>query len=221
MHIIFYYTIEICNLLYLINDNINFKLLNSCLDRPEEKKDKFVDYLSLYYSSKFLPYILFTYKHLTTLYKEGYFFLNFSNEQIFYIENYIKVLENIHDSELKDKYMNRLNEENVKYQFLNDMNVTMIINIDNELKNSFEVKEYQYQRQIFKEIFLNKIDLNKEKEKINEFILSIKKEIIKGHSVYINVINYELNYLENENQENNWIFIIVFLILFITEVEYF
>ena len=215
------YTIEICNLLYLINDNINFKLLNSCLDRPEEKKDKFVDYLSLYYSSKFLPYILFTYKHLTTLYKEGYFFLNFSNEQIFYIENYIKVLENIHYSELKDKYMNRLNEENVKYQFLNDMNVTMIINIDNELKNSFEVKEYQYQRQIFKEIFLNKIDLNKEKKKINEFILSIKKEIIKGHSVYINVINYELNYLENENQENNWIFIIVFIILFITEVEYF
>ena len=215
------YTIEICNLLYLINDNINFKLLNSCLDRPEEKKDKFVDYLSLYYSSKFLPYILFTYKHLTTLYKEGYFFLNFSNEQIFYIENYIKVLENIHDSELKDKYMNRLNEENVKYQFLNDMNVTMIINIDNELKNSFEVKEYQYQRQIFKEIFLNKIDLNKEKKKINEFILSIKKEIIKGHSVYINVINYELNYFENENQENNWIFIIVFIILFITEVEYF
>ena len=99
--------------------------------------------------------------------------------------------------------------------------MTMIINIDNELKNSFEVKEYQYQRQIFKEIFLNKIDLNKEKKKINEFILSIKKEIIKGHSVYINVINYELNYLENENQENNWIFIIVFLILFITEVEYF
>ena len=215
------YTIEICNLLYLINDNINFKLLNSCLDRPEEKKDKFVDYLSLYYSSNFLPYILFTYKHLTTLYKEGYFYLNFSKEQIFYIENYIKFLENINDSELKDKYINRLNEENVKYQFLNDMNVTMIINIDNESKNDFEIKEYQHQRQIYKEIFLNKNDLNKEKKKINEFISSIKKEIIKGHSVYIDVINYELNYLENENQENNWIFIIVFLILFITEVEYF
>ena len=97
--------------------------------------------------------------------------------------------------------------------------MTMIINIDNELKNSFEVKEYKNQRQIFKEIFLNKIELNKEKNKINEFISSIKKEIDKGY-FYINVINYELNYLENENQENNWIFIIAFIILFITEVEY-
>ena len=97
--------------------------------------------------------------------------------------------------------------------------MTMIINIDNELKNSFEVKEYKNQIQIFKEIFLNKIELNKEKNKINEFISSIKKEIDKGY-FYINVINYELNYLENENQENNWIFIIAFIILFITEVEY-
>ena len=64
------YTIEICNLLYIINNNIQFKLLNSCLDKPEEKKDKFVNYLSLYYSYDFLPYILFTYKHVTTFYKE-------------------------------------------------------------------------------------------------------------------------------------------------------
>jgi hypothetical protein len=187
------------------------------LDKPEEKKDKFVDYLSLYYSSNFLPFILFTYKHLTTFYKEGYFFLNFSNEQIFNIENYIKVLEILNDAEHKN---NRLNEEIIKYKFLNDMSVATIININNDLKNSFDIKEYQYQRQIFKEIFLNKNDLTNEMNKVNEIIYWIKKEIIKGHSIYINVLNYEFNFLENDTQENNWIFIIVFIILFVTEVEY-
>ena len=33
-------------------------------------------------------------------------------------------------------------------------------------------------------------------------------------------MNYEFNFLENDSQENNWIFIIVFIILFVTEVEY-
>ena len=214
------YTIEICNLLYEINDNINFRLLNSCLDKVEEKKDKFVEYLSLYYSSNFLPYILFTYKHLTSFYKEGYFFLNFSNEKLFYIESYIKVLENLNDAEHKEKFIDRLNEENIKYKFLNEMSVATIINIDNELKKNFDIKEYQFQRQIFKEIYLNKNDLNKEMRKINDVIFWIKKEIVKGHSVFFNVLNFELNFLKNNNQDNNWIFIIFFIILFVTEVEY-
>ena len=215
------FVIEICNLLYIINNNINFKILNSCLDKPEEKKEKFVDYLSLYYSLNFIPYILFTYKHLTTFYKEGYFFLNFTNEQLFYIEKYIKVLNDIKDNETKDKFTDRLNEESVKYKFLNDMNVTSIINIDNELKTSFDIKDYQYQRYSFKEIYLNKNDLNMEINKINDLIVWIKKEINKGHSCYFNILNYELNFLENESQDNNWIFIIVFILLMVTEVEYY
>jgi len=215
------FVIEICNLLYIINNNINFKILNSCLDKPEEKKEKFVDYLSLYYSLNFIPYILFTYKHLTTFYKEGYFFLNFTNEQLFYIDKYIKVLNDIKDNETKDKFTDRLNEESVKYKFLNDMNVTSIINIDNELKTSFDIKDYQYQRYSFKEIYLNKNDLNMEINKINDLIVWIKKEINKGHSCYFNILNYELNFLENESQDNNWIFIIVFILLMVTEVEYY
>ena len=215
------FVIEICNLLYIINNNINFKILNSCLDKPEEKKEKFVDYLSLYYSLNFIPYILFTYKHLTTFYKEGYFFLNFTNEQLFYIEKYIKVLNNIKDNETKDKFTDRLNEESVKYKFLNDMNVTSIINIDNELKTSFDIKDYQYQRYSFKEIYLNKNDLNMEINKINDLIVWIKKEINKGHSCYFNILNYELNFLENESQDNNWIFIVIFILLMVTEVEYY
>ena len=195
--------------------------MNSCLDKPEEKKEKFVDYLSLYYSLNFIPYILFTYKHLTTFYKEGYFFLNFTNEQLFYIEKYIKVLNDIKDNETKDKFTDRLNEESVKYKFLNDMNVTSIINIDNELKTSFDIKDYQYQRYSFKEIYLNKNDLNMEINKINDLIVWIKKEINKGHSCYFNILNYELNFLENESQDNNWIFIIVFILLMVTEVEYY
>jgi len=215
------YTIEICNLLYIINNNINFKLLNSCLDKQEEKKDKFVDYLSLYYSYEFIPYILFTYKHVTTFYKEGYFFLNFTNEQLFTTEKYVQVLTSVNESVQKEKYIDRLNEENVKYKFLNDMNVTTIINIDNELKTSFDIKEHQYQKLSFTEIFLNKNDLYIEINKINNLIIWMKKEINKGHSCYINVLNYEMNVLENNNQDNNWIYIIVFILLIVTEVDYF
>ena len=215
------YTIEICNLLYIINNNINFKLLNSCLDKQEEKKDKFVDYLSLYYSYEFIPYILFTYKHVTTFYKEGYFFLNFTNEQLFSTEKYVQVLSSVNESIQKDKYIDRLNEENVKYKFLNDMNVTTIINIDNELKTSFDIKDHQYQKLSFTEICLNKNDLYIEMNKINDLIIWMKKEINKGHSCYINVVNYEMNFLENDNQDNNWIFIIVFILLIVTEVDYF
>ena len=217
------YTIEICNLLYIINNNINFKILNSCLDKPEEKKDKFVDYLSLYYSYEFIPYILFTYKHVTTFYKEGYFFINFTNEQLFSTEKYIQVLNSVNESvqKEKEKYIDRLNEENVKYKFLNDMNVTSIINIDNELKTSFDIKDYQYQKNSFKEIFLNKNDLYIEMNKIKDLIIWMKSEINKGHSCYINVVNYEMKFLENDNQDNNWIFIIVFILLIVTEVDYF
>ena len=215
------YTLEICNLLYLINSNINFKLLNSCLDKPEEKKDKFVDYLSLYYSYDFLPYILFTYKHMTTFYKEGYFFINFTNEQLFTLDKYIKILNEINKEEHQEKYTDRLNEENIKYKFLNDMNVTAIINIDNELKTSFDIKDCQYKKNIFKEIFLNKNDLKIEMNKINDLIIWMKKEISKGHSCYFNIVNFDMNFLENDTQDNNWIFNIIFIILMVTEVEYF
>lgn len=215
------YTIEICNLLYIINNNIQFKLLNSCLDKPEEKKDKFVNYLSLYYSYDFLPYILFTYKHVTTFYKEGYFFINFTNELLFNINKYIKVLNAINNEEHQEKYSDRLNEENVKYKFLNDMSVTTIINIDNELKTSFDIKEKDYKRNSFKEIFLNKNDLNIEMNKISELILWMKKEILRGHSCYFNIVNYDVNFLEKDAQDNNWIFIIIFILLMVTEVEYF
>ena len=215
------YTIEICNLLYIINNNIQFKLLNSCLDKPEKKKDKFVNYLSLYYSYDFLPYILFTYKHVTTFYKEGYFFINFTNELLFNINKYIKVLNEINNEEHQEKYSDRLNEENVKYKFLNDMSVTTIINIDNELKTSFDIKEKDYKRNLFKEIFLNKNDLNIEMNKISELILWMKKEILRGHSCYFNIVNYDVNFLENDAQDNNWIFIIIFILLMVTEVEYF
>ena len=215
------YALEICNLLYLINSNINFKLLNSCLDKPEEKKDKFVDYLSLYYSFDFLPYILFTYKHMTTFYKEGYFFINFTNEQLFTLDKYIKILNEINKEEHQEKYTDRLNEENIKYKFLNDMNVTAIINIDNELKTSFDIKDCQYKKNIFKEIFLNKNDLKIEMNKINDLIIWMKKEISKGHSCYFNIVNFDMNFLENDTQDNNWIFNIIFIILMVTEVEYF
>ena len=158
---------------------------------------------------------------MTTFYKEGYFFINFTNEQLFSLDKYIKILNEINKEEHQEKYTDRLNEENIKYKFLNDMNVTAIINIDNELKTSFDIKDCQYKKNIFKEIFLNKNDLKIEMNKINDLIIWMKKEISKGHSCYFNIVNFDMNFLENDTQDNNWIFNIIFIILMVTEVEYF
>ena len=215
------YAIEISNLLYNINNNISFRILNSCFDKIDEKKEKFVEYLSLYYDKDFIPYILFTYKHLTTFYNEGYFFINFNSDFFVNMEKYMKVLDKIYSNAIIDKSNFRLDEDNIKYKFLYDMNITTIIRIPTGLNISFEIKEYQYQKKCFREISLRKIDLFSEIKKINEFINWVKTEVLKGHSCYFIYEDLDIKNSLNSNYNDNydWIFIVVFFILMITNVE--
>ena len=208
------YPIELCNLLYEINNNISFKILNSCL-KDNSKDNLFEEYLSVFYSNDIIPFILFTYKHVTTFYKNGYFFISFLNKQIFSFEEYINNLQvKVNENN------NNKNELELKDKFLNDMKITTIFNIDNNKKKELEIKDHQCQKNVFKEITINKNDLKGEIKKVNPICEWLKQEVIKGHSCYFNIENFSLNDIDNENQENNWIFVIIVIITLITEVDY-
>ena len=207
------YPIELCNLLYGINNNINFKILNSCL--KDSKENKFEDYLSVFHSYDIMPFILFTYKHMTTFYKNGYFFISFLNNQIFSFEEYIRNLQS-----KNNKNNNNKNEMELKDKFLNDMKISTIFNIDNNMKKKLEIKSHQWKQNVFKEITINKSDVINEILQVNEICEWLKQEIRRGHSCYFNIENFYLNDMDNANQENNWIFIIVVLITLLTEVDY-
>ena len=205
------YPLELCHLLYQINNNISYKILNCCLNKTEEQKNKFEEYLSVFHSYDIIPFILLSYMHVTTLDKEGFLFISFLNKQLFTFDNYIDYLNNPENTEA--------NEISLKNKFLNDINITCIINIYFNSEKQFDIKEYQNQKKVFKEINLNKDDLNNKKEQINSICEWLKQEIKKGNSCYFNVENYGIG--NDENINNNWIFIIVILITMITEVEYF
>ena len=100
------------------------------------------------------------------------------------------------------------------------MNITTIFIIDNNLQKELYIKEYQYQKNEFREININKNDIKTNITKVNEICDWLKQEIKKGHSCYFNIENYIIDDLNNEIQENNWIFIVIILITLVTEVNY-
>lgn len=217
------YPVELCNLLYDINNNISFKILNTSLsnkDNKNNKSEKFEDFLSVFHSYDIVPYILFTYNHLTTFYKEGYFFISFLNNQIFSFEDYISNMQKPKKEENTNN--GKANELGLKDKFLSEMNITTIFNIDNSLEKEFEIKDYQYQKNVFKEIIINKNDIKKEIIQVNAICDWLRQEIKKGHSCYFNVENFLINDNDNanENQESNWIFVIIILMTLVTEVDH-
>ena len=207
------YPIELCNLLYNVNSNICFNILNTCLNKSKCKSDKFEDYISVFHSYDIIPFILFTYQHVTTFYNEGYFFISFLMKQIFTFDDYINnlkkeiIIDDIKTSELS-----------LKNKFMGEMKITTIFIIDNDLQKDFNIKDYQYQKNAFKEIIINKNILLNNITKINEICEWLRGEIKKGHSCYFNIENYSID--DKENQENNWIFIIIILMTIVIEVHY-
>ena len=210
------YPEELCNLLYNINDSICFNILNSWFNKGQEQANKFEEYLSVFYSYDIIPFILFSYLHLSTLYKEGYFFISFLNQQIFSFDDYINFLN------YSDKYEDandEINELALKNKFLNDMNITSIICIDNDPRNFFEVNDYSYQKNNYKEIIIKKNDIKDKKELFLPICDWLKEEIKKGHSCYFNVKNV-YNAHDNITNNYNWIYIIIIIMTIVTEVEY-
>ena len=217
------YPVELCNLLYDINNNISFKILNTSLSNKDNKNNKsikFEDFLSVFHSYDIVPYILFTYNHMTTFYKEGYFFISFLNNQIFSFEDYIANLQKPKKEENTNN--GKANELGLKDKFLSEMNITTIFNIDNSLEKEFEIKDYQYQKNVFKEIIINKNDIKKEIIQVNAICDWLRQEIKKGHSCYFNIENILINENDNanENKESNWIFVIIILMTLVTEVDH-
>ena len=213
------YPEELCNLLYNINDSICFNILNSWFNKSEEQTNKFEEYLSVFHSYDIIPFILFSYLHLSTFYKELYFFISFLNQQIFSFDDYINFLN---QSDKYEDVNDEINELALKNKFLNDMNITCIVCIDNDPRNFFEINDYSYQKNNFKEIIIKKNDIKEKKELFLPICEWLKEEIKKGHSCYFNVKNlYNDQSNSNSNTNHNWIYIVIIIMTIVTEVEYF
>ena len=205
------YPLILCQFLYDINNSICFKILNCCLSTTEKISytNKFEEYLSVFHSNEIIPYILFSFQHVTNLIREGFFFINFSSKKIFSFD--IKNIGNKNQSKI-----------------LEDMNITCIFIIEEKSQmnlNVKEISEIKNKNNIFKEINIKKKDFILYKEKILEIKNWLKQEVIQGHSSFFNIINTEyddINSNNNNNKINNadWMFIIIILICLVTEVEY-
>ena len=194
---------DIVNSLFNINSNLTIYLLNNILNENETPK-LFLNLISFLNdkSSLNLPFILFSYRHVTTFFKEGYVFINFSDDIIFSFESLIDELNS-------DKKI--LNFEN---NFLNEMNINYIINIDNDSKNKYKIKEYKNKNKIYKSINVSKLSILENKNDFLKLCESIRNEIInKGYSIYINIENYD-------EENNEWVYVIIIFMTYIIQVNY-
>lgn len=194
---------DIVNSLFNINSNLTIYLLNNILNENDTPK-LFLNLISLLNdkSSLNLPFILFSYRHVTTFLKEGYVFINFSDDIIFSFELLIDELNS-------DKKI--LNFEN---NFLNEMNINYIINIDNDSKNKYKIKEYKNKNKIYKNINVSKLSILENKNDYLKLCESIRNEIInKGYSIYINIENYD-------EENNEWVYVIIIFMTYIIQVNY-
>ena len=194
---------DIVNSLFNINSNLTIYLLNNILNENETPK-LFLNLISFLNdkSSLNLPFILFSYRHVTTFFKEGYVFINFSDDIIFSFESLIDELNS-------DKKI--LNFEN---NFLNEMNINYIINIDNDSKNKYKIKEHKNKNKIYKNINVSKLSILENKNDFLKLCESIRNEIInKGYSIYINIENYD-------EENNEWVYVIIIFMTYIIQVNY-
>ena len=193
---------EIINLLFQINKNFTVYLLDTPLIELE-MPNIFLKLLTLLGDKSYddLPYILFCYRHVTTFYIDGYIFINFLNKNIFSFDSLINEL--------------RLEKNEFCYEnkFLKEMNISGMINIDNSSASEFKINQSQYKKYIFKTINCTKFSLIKNKNDIKELCDWLRIEIANGHSIYINVENY------NETR-NDWIFVVIIFLTYIVRVNY-
>ena len=214
------YPLILCQFLYDVNNSISFRILNCCFSQKEKISymNKFEEYLSVFHSDEIIPYILLSYHHVTNLIKEGYFFINFSSQKFFSFQNYINFLEKKNSEENNN---NEENDDSIKEKLLNDMKITCIINIDEKNEN-IDIKEFKNKKNIYKEIYIKKNDFISNKEKIIEIKTWIKQEVIQGHSCFFNIINENDEQEENinENEINDWIYVIIIIICLVIEVDY-
>ena len=193
---------EIISLLFNINPNIYFYILNSTLNEAE-MASIFIRLLSFLSDKSYekLPYILLNYRHVTTFYIDGYIFIHFLEKQIFSFDSLI------------DELRLEAKELSFENKFLKEMNITSMIIIDNNPEGQFKSKEIRYKKNIYKYININKASLSKYKNDISEMCEWLRNEVSKGHSIYINVENFQ-------EQKNEWIFVVITILKYIIRVDY-
>ena len=214
------YPLILCQFLYDINNSISLKILNCCLSQTEKISytNKFEEYLSVFHSDEIIPYILFSYQHVTNLIKEGFFFINFSNKKIFCFGK-------------KNSGVEKKNGdgEEIQKKIFDDMKINCLFIIEEKSEMNLNVKEINdigdnnnnIKNNIIKEINIKKKDFILYKEKIIEIKNWLKQEVIQGHSCFFNIISSEYDEINNNKINNeDWIFIIIILTCLVTEVEY-
>ena len=162
-----------------------------------------------------LPFIAFTFTHLTNIKKEGYAFISFRdlnkmNFSFGTIFGLIKGNQKTLEQSSTNKFLSR---------FYNSMSITTIIHLDQEEDSSISerpsissnsvlsYKEYQIPNTIF--------DVRQKKPNFNEMCNTIRSEMEKGHSFHFDVLRGP-----NPNCKNDWVSIIILLLWKITRCDF-
>ena len=194
--------LEIVNLFFKINPNINIYLLNTSLNK-NAIPTIFMTLLQFLEDKSYeiLPYVLFNYRHVTTFYNEGYVFISFYNKKYFSFDSLVNDLNS------------ETNEPSFENKFLRYMNITTMINVDNYSFKKYNSREFRFQKSIFKDINCSKYDIFNNKNYIKNVIESLKNESLKGHSIFFRIENYD-------KIKNDWIFVIIFFLMAVTKISY-
>jgi hypothetical protein len=175
---------DIINLLFDINSNLTIYILNNILDEKGTPKIfiKLISFLGNN-TSLSLPYILFSYRHVTSFYIDGYIFINFSNNKIFSFESLI--------NELKTN-KGVLSFEN---NFLESMNINTIVNIDNNSKSEYKIKEENYKN---KNCFIYTLPETEKKEEKDILRHSLKNFKLKTNIKLVKKDKYDITEKEKD-----------------------
>ena len=199
----------------LLEFNIKFSilLLNTSFNKKtlSNYSQKLSNFLEENHYYENLPYILLSYSHIDPLKHEGFFFISFNKENLFdfnYFENI-----NINGANNNNNDVNK----NFIINFINEIKITTIIQIDNLHSNS-SFKQFQRGNFLYKEYTLSIKDINENKDNTAMICRWIRKEMILGHSIVLNIKNFKEDeeYENNGNDKNNYndnYIIIVILIL--------
>ena len=220
---------ELITMLIELKARINIFLFASCLkyNKLSPHMIKIYDFLE---ERKYeqLPFILFSYNHLSTLRKEGFVFFSLhnnpnNNNNFEYSSTFFTEYSKTKIKELTENNNNNINEnpfkDNINYSFWNKFNVTTMIHMTNnkevEMKafvpneTSFlfsgEIKEYWLSSDI--QILINK------KEIIEDMCIWLRNEMQKGNSFEIHITNKDII-----NKDNYWFYIVILIFWKITQI---
>jgi len=180
----------------LLDFNIKFTilLLNTSFNKKTltNYSQKLSNFLEENHYYENLPYILLSYSHVDPLKYEGFFFISFNKENLFdfnYFENIYNNEANINNIDMNKNFI---------INFINEIKITTIIQIDNLNSNS-SFKQFQRGNFLYKEYTLSIKDVKENRDNTEMICRWIRKEMILGHSIVLNIKNFK----EDEDNENN------------------